>query len=411
METGPVLIVEPAPHSRTAAIGAWIRSGSADEPAELAGITHLLEHLLLRRCGHRSSEQIAELIDALGGAVDAFTTREACAITAHVPADRQSEALGLILDALFEPTLLTEDVRLEQKVVDAEFDLVQDSPVEVAAERALEACWGEHPLARPVLGTRERVNRLRSDELQRFHRERFGLERLLLVLVSPTPPEGIDDLASLPHVVPPTPPPACPAWRHGILVEERDGLEQIYANLVLPGLASADEEAMTLAVLHQLLGGGASSRLFRELRDRLGLVYEVETATYSTTTAGLLEVTFSCPARQSGKCWDAVLGVLDHVAAGGVTDREVVLAKQAIGSGLVLGAEGADALMEAHAGEFLARGARFDVARLREELEQVTPERVRALGRRLIDLSILSGAVCGPHGTLLVPASLTRRVA
>ena len=411
METGPVLIVEPAPHSRTSAIGAWIRSGSADEPAELAGITHLLEHLLLRRCGHRSSEQIAELIDALGGAVDAFTTREACAITAHVPADRQSEALGLILDALFEPTLLAEDVRLEQKVVDAEFDLVQDSPVEVAAERALEACWGEHPLARPVLGTRERVSRLRSDELQRFHRERFGLERLLLVVVSPTPPEAIDALASLPHVVPPAPPPACPAWRHGILVEERDGLEQIYANLVLPGLASADEEAMTLAVLHQLLGGGASSRLFRELRDRLGLVYEVETATYSTSTAGLLEVTFSCPARQSGKCWDAVLGVLDRVAAGGITDREVVLAKQAIGSGLVLGAEGADALMEAHAGEFLARGVRFDVARLREELEQVTPERVRALGRRLIDLSILSGAVCGPHGTLLVPASLTRRVA
>jgi predicted Zn-dependent peptidase len=411
METGPVLIVVPAPHSRTSAIGGWIRSGSADEPAELAGITHLLEHLLLRRCGHRSSEQIAELIDALGGAVDAFTTREACAITAHVPADRQSEALGLILDALFEPTLLAEDVRLEQKVVDAEFDLVQDSPVEVAAERALEACWGEHPLARPVLGTRDRVSRLRSDELQRFHRERFGLERLLLVVVSPTPPETIDALANLPHVVPPAPPPASPAWRHGILVEERDGLEQIYANLVLPGLASADEEAMTLAVLHQLLGGGASSRLFRELRDRLGLVYEVETATYSTTTAGLLEVTFSCPARQSGKCWDAVLGVLDRVAAGGITDREVVLAKQAIGSGLVLGADGADALMEAHAGEFLARGFRFDVARLREELERVTPERVRTLGRRLIDLSVLSGAVCGPHGTLLVPASLTRRVA
>jgi predicted Zn-dependent peptidase len=411
METGPVLIVEPAPHSHTAAIGAWIRGGSADEPAELAGITHLLEHLLLRRCGDRSSEQIAELIDALGGAVDAFTTREACAITAHVPADRQSEAIGLILDALFEPTLLAEDVRLEQKVVDAEFDLVQDSPVEVAAERALEACWGDHPLARPVLGTREHVKRLGADDLQRFHRERFGLERLLLVLVSPTPHGVIDTLANHPHVAPPSPPPPRPTWRRGILVEERDGLEQIYANLVLPGLASADDEAMTLAVLHQLLGGGASSRLFRELRERLGLVYEVETATYSTSTAGLLEVTFSCPARQAGKCWDAVLGVLDHVAAGGIADHEVVLAKQAIGSGLVLGAEGADAVMEAHAGEFLARGLRFDVARLREELEQVTPERVRALGRRLIDLSIISGAVCGPHGTLLVPASLTRRVA
>lgn len=412
METGPVLIVEPMPSSGTTAIGAWIRSGSAHEPLELAGVTHLLEHLLLRRCGRRSAEEIAELIDAMGGAVDAFTTRETCAITAHVPAARQREAVELILDALFRPTLQGDDVALEQKVVDAEFDLVQDSPVEVAAEKALEACWGDHPLARPVLGTRAVVARMRAGDLARFHKQHFGVERLLLVVVGPSPKEVAADLfTDLPRVGLLDELPGVPAWHRGFLVEERDGLEQIYANLVLPGLASGDEEAMTLAVLHQLLGGGASSRLFRELRDRLGLVYEVESATYSTATAGLLEVTFSCPARQAGRCWDAVLGVLEDAAGGSIADREVVLAKQAIESGLVLGAEGADALMEAHAGEYLAREIRFDAGRLRRELHQVTPARVRALARRLIDLAALSGAVCGPHGTQLVPASLARRVA
>jgi predicted Zn-dependent peptidase len=412
MKDGPTLLVEPLPRTETVAVGAWVRNGSAHETNEVAGITHLLEHLLLRRCGDRTPEAIAELIDSLGGAVDAFTTREACAVTAHVPAERFSAALELVLDAVFRPALRPEEIELEQRVIAAEFDLIQDSPVEAAAERALAACWGDHPLARPVLGRREVVERLEAIDLARFHRERFTADNLVLVAVGPVEEEQIRArLTRLPGDAARPISLTAPAWHTGVLVEERDGLEQVYADLVLPALPSGDPEILTLGVLQQLLGGGAASRLFRELRDRLGLVYDVSSSAYTTAVAGVLEVTFSAPARQADACWDALLTVMEQVGAGKVSDDEVLLARGALKAGVVLGAEGTDALMEAHAGEFLARERRFDAASVRRELDEVSPERVRALATRVVRLDAIAGAVCGPPAGLRLPGALARRVA
>ena len=408
----PAIFVHALPGSPTAAVGAWVRSGSAHEDAGEAGVTHLLEHLLLRRCGERTPEAIAELIDSLGGAVDAFTTHEACAVTAHVPAERFAEALDLVLDAVFRPRLRADEVELERRVVAAEFDLVQDSPAEVVAEHALAACWGDHPLARPVLGRREVVERLGAGDLELFHRARFTPANLLLVALGPVDEALIRRrVAGLDRPGAPPPPLAAPHWRRGVTVEERDGLEQVYANLVLPALAAGDPEAFALGVLNQLLGGGASSRLFRELRDRLGLVYDVGSSVFEAGAAGVLEVTFSAPVRQIGACWDAAFGVLGDVAAGRISDAEVHLARQALAAGVVLGAEGTDALLEAHAAELMARSRPFDAAAIRRELEEVTPERVRALAAKVVHLEALAGAVCGPAAGLRLPEVVSRRVA
>jgi predicted Zn-dependent peptidase len=412
MERGPILIVESMPEHATAAIGAWVCSGSAHEPVERAGITHLVEHLLLRRCGRRGPEEIAELIDSLGGGVDAFTTRESCAITAHVPADRLAEASSLVMDALFSPRFLAREVELERQVALAEFDLVQDSPGEMVMERSLQAAWGTSPLARPVLGDRDAVRRLRAADLRAFHRNRFTAERLLLVVAGPVREAQVRDLlAHLPRGASGGASVSAPRWHAGFAVEEREGLEQVYANLVLPALPAGHPERMTLGVLHQLLGAGTSSRLFRELRDRRGLVYEVETAVDATSAAGVLDIVFSTPGRKAPQCWKAVLEVLADVGRGNISDHEVEIARQALAAGIVLGTEGPDALVEAHAGEFLARGRRFDAAALRRELDGVTPDGVRSLARRLVRLELLAGAVCGPKGAMALPEELARRVA
>jgi predicted Zn-dependent peptidase len=334
MTDGPVVLIDTIPGASTAAVGVWVRSGSAMEPPQQSGITHLLEHLLLRRCGDRDPSAIAELIDSLGGAIDAFTTRELCAVTAHVPADRLAEATELVLDAAFHPRLVASEVELERRVVGAEFDLIQDSPAEVAAEHALAACWGDHPMARPVLGRREVVERLRKTEIERFHRQVFHAGNVLLAAVGPP---GIEPLIeSCRQRMPagrtaPTPLSAT-SWHGGVIVEEREGLEQVYVNLVLPGLPAHHPDLICLAVLHQLLGAGASSRLFRELRDTRGLVYEVGTSIYATAVGGVLDVTFSAPVRQVEECWHALFEVLSGVARGDIGEREIDLAKQALGS-------------------------------------------------------------------------------
>ena len=408
----PVLLIESMPNATTAAVGAWIRSGSAHEAKDLAGITHLVEHLLLRRCGDRTPETIAEEIDSLGGAVDAFTTREACAVSAHVPADRFDEALELVLDAVFAPRFLRHEVELERRVVAAEFDLIQDSPAEMAAEHALLACWGDHPLARPVLGRREIVERLGVEALANFHRERFTSDNLLLVAAGPVDERRLEErLAALPAGGLQAPSLQAPQWHRGVATEEREGLEQVYANLVLPALPLNHPEILTLGVLHQVLGGGAASRLFRELRDRLGLVYDVGSSVYATAAGGVLEVSFSAPVRQARACWDAVFRVLEATARGDLSDREVELARRGLAASVTLGAEGTEAMMEANAGEYLARGRRFDPARVKGELGLVTPERVRALAAQVVRLDDIAGAVCGPQAGLQLPSGVARRVA
>lgn len=410
MGGGPIIVVEPMPHAATAAVGAFVLAGSAHEPAQLAGITHFIEHLLLRRTARRSGREIAEFIDSLGGGVDVYTTRETCALTAHVPAGRLAETLDFLVEALFFPRFTAADVRLERSVIAAEFDLVQDSPAESAAERALLAAWDGHPLARPVLGERGVVERLGVETLERYHRQHFSSSRLLITAAGPVS-EGVI-ARRLPPAADSAPPALSPpSWHPGVLVEEREGLEQVYVNLVLPGLPAGHSEGLTLAVLHQLLGAGNSSRLFRELRERRGLVYEVESALDANSLAGVLEVVFSAPLRHAAAAWGAVLKVLEEVGRGRVSDREVELAKESIGSAIVLGTEGPEALMEAHAAEMLGRGRRFDAEQLRRELAAVTPERVRELARQLVRLEALAGAVCGPQRGVALPAGVTRRVA
>jgi len=412
MASGPVVIVEPMPGAATVAVGAWMRGGSALEPGGLEGITHLLEHLLLRRTANRTPESIAELIDSVGGGVDAFTTREACAIAAHVPAERFVEAIDLILDAMFNPGFRLVDLDAERGVIAAEFEMVQDSPGEMAAEKALMACWDGHPLARPVLGRREVVQRLKVADLRRFHAERFTGEGLVLVAVGPVDERSLERrLAAIPGGAWAPRPLTPPDWRPGVAVEEREGLEQVYVNLVLPALPANHPEMATLGVLEQLLGEGYSSRLFRDLRDRLGLVYDVGAAAYCTSLAGVLEVTFSCPLRQSEACWGAVLRILDNVGSGAITEHEVALAREALLAGVVLASEGTDARLEAHAGEYLSRGRRFDAAALRREIESVTVAGVRKLAREVVRLDALAGAVCGPRGAALLPADVAVRVA
>lgn len=405
------LIVERRP-GPTAAIGVWIETGSCHESKERAGATHLLEHLLLRRCGQRSPESIAELIDSLGGDVNAYTTREACAVVAHVPASRRAEALNLVLDAVFHPSFNQEDVELEKRVVAAEFDLYHDSPAETVAEKALAACWGDHPLARPILGQPEVVASLTCEQLLAFHRARFGQQRALVAAVGPwdeeelrqqlaAQPLAVDGLGCLPPV----------SWHGRLSVEERPSLEQVYVHLVFPGLPADSPELPVLEVLSQVLGGGTASRLFRLLRDQLGLVYEVGSSLLVAKTAGLLEVGFSAPAARAGQAWDALFSVLTDLASGRISEREVALAQQALTAGIVLGAAAPDSLMEAHAGEYLSRRRRFSPEEVEAEIRRVETDQVRGLAARVLNFELLAGAVCGPPGQVVVPSELLRRVA
>ena len=154
---------------RTVAAGVWITRGSAHDPDDIAGATHLVEHLTLRSCGGRDRRSLALAIDRLGGEVDAWTSSELMGVSVNTTVDALDEALDLLVDAILTPTFAPDDVALELRVTEAELELMADDPGERVEEALLRAAWGDHPLARPVIGTRESLARLTPAVLERHH--------------------------------------------------------------------------------------------------------------------------------------------------------------------------------------------------------------------------------------------------
>ena len=153
------------------AAGVWITRGAAHDPDELAGATHLVEHLTLRACGAHDRRSLALMVDRLGGEVDAWTSSELMGVSINTTVDALDDALDLLVDAVLSPTFAPEDVELELRVTRAEIDLVADDPAERVEEALLKAAWGEHPLARPVVGSVETLDALTPESLERHHHE------------------------------------------------------------------------------------------------------------------------------------------------------------------------------------------------------------------------------------------------
>ena len=392
------LLLQPTPGRRTAFAGVWSARGAAhDDPSE-AGATHLVEHLTLRRCGHRDRRELARLVDRLGGEVDAWTSSDAMAVSVQTTADAVPEALDLLVDAVLDPTFEPEDVELERRVTLAELEMVRDDPAEQVEEALLHAAWGDHPMARPVIGSEATVAGLTPEALRRHHRRLVAPGGLLAVVAGDVDPVLVRDrLARLPLDTLPVAPPLPPltwAGRHVRL--DRDGIDQVHARLAFPTPPVAAPEIASVVVLNRLLGVGASSRLFQRLREDEGLTYDISSGLALRHQGGLLEVGWVC----STDVFPAVVRAVreELAAASKPTTDEVEVAKEALRRGLDMDVESPAGLATLDVGEVLDRGRRFDLEATRAELEAVTADTVADVAMQVLRLDRMASAVCSPAG-------------
>ena len=394
----PALLVLPTPDRRTAFAGVWSARGAAhDDPAE-AGATHLVEHLTLRRCGDRSRQQLARLVDRLGGEVDAWTSSDAMAVSVQTTADALPEALDLLVDAVLEPTFDPPDVELERRVTLAELEMVRDDPAEQVEEALLSAAWGDHPLAQPVIGSEATVAALTPDALRRHHARLVAPGGLLAVVAGDVDAAMVRDrLGRLPLDALPVPPGLPPLeWvgRHVRL--SRDGIDQAHVRLAFPAPPVASPEIPALVVLNRLLGTGASSRLFQRLREDEGLTYDIWSGLSLRHQGGLLEVGWVCSTEVFSRVSQAVREEL--ALASRPSSDEVEVAKEALRRGLDMDVESPAGLAALDVGEVLERGRRFDLESTHAELEAVTAEEVAEVASRVLRLDGMASAVCSPTG-------------
>lgn len=393
------VLVHRRPGRRTVSIGIWFAHGAAHDPSSLAGATHLVEHLTLRRCGGRDRRSLAELLDRLGGEVDAWTSSETMGLAVQTTSDALPEALGILRDAALEPSFDEEDVSLERQIALAELDLMHDDPAERVGEAILKAAWGDHPLATPIIGTRGTLERLGARELAIHHQE--SLLRKGGMLLAVVGDVDMDQVAHILEGLPlgsgvSRPPLEAPEWIGDRQRLDRGAADQVHVRFAFPAVSIRDPLAPVVAVVSRILGSGHSSRLFQRLREDEGLTYDVWSDTVLRSVGGILEVGWACSPDRHNSAWAMVEEEIFQLPSN-ISDREVEVAVQGMVRSLQMEAETAAGTASLDVAEVLERGCRFDLDSVVNEIRSITPEQVREVARDILKPETMASAVCGPE--------------
>ena len=398
LSNGIRVVTELMPEARSVTLGAWVGVGGRDEPAELAGASHFLEHLLFKGTAQRSARAIAEAVDAVGGEMNAFTTREHTAYYARLPADRVDVGLDILGDVLTEPAFRAHEVDAERQVILEEILMNLDMPEDHVHTLLAEAVFPGHPLGREVLGTRETVEVLDRDQIEAFFRHWYQPRNLAVVAAGRLDHDHLVEafettlgkLSGGERPVRTAPGPAAEPR-----VVRNDDTEQAHVTLGWRGVDYRDDDRYALSVVEQIFGGGMASRLFQEVREERGYCYSIYSWASSYADSGLAGIYAGTnPARLPD-----LLAVLDDqvakLVADGVTPHELDLAKGYLEGSLVLGLEDSGSRMGRLGRSLVSRDELTSLDEQLERLRAVTLDDAARVANRVFG-GARSLAIIGP---------------
>ncbi|WP_236239691.1 pitrilysin family protein [Streptomyces sp. CC228A] len=400
------VVTETLPSVRSATFGIWAHVGSRDETPALNGATHYLEHLLFKGTRRRSALDISAAVDAVGGEMNAFTAKEYTCYYARVLDTDLPLAIDVVCDMLTGSLVREEDVDAERGVILEEIAMTEDDPGDVVHDLFAATMFGDTPLGRPVLGTVDTVNGLTRDQIARFYRKHYDPTHLVVAAAGNIDHATVVRLVrrafeqagalSRTDAVPVAPRDGRRAIRTAGRVELLNRrTEQAHVVLGMPGYARTDDRRWTLGVLNTALGGGMSSRLFQEVREKRGLAYSVYSYTSGFADCGLFGVYAGCRPNQVHDVLRICRDELDRVAREGLTDDEVQRAIGQLKGSTVLGLEDTGALMNRIGKSELCWGDQMSVDDMLARIAAVTPDDVRDVAADLLSRRP-SLAVIGP---------------
>ena len=410
LDNGVTVLVDEMRDVRSFALGLFVRAGSSDESGERRGISHFLEHVLFKRTPTRSTVRIAREIDRLGGDVDAFTTKEYTGFYAHSLDALFPVALDLVSDIVLSPAFGAEDVEVERGVILEEIGESNDNPDDLVHEMFVRAFWKRHPLGEPILGTAETVRAIGVTDLYRYHRERYVPGNMIISVAGHVrAPEVVDAIERLfrrrpsRRLVPGRRGGAPHPYQH-VEVRSRRGLEQAHVCLGVAGPSQASERRYAASLLDIVLGGGMSSRLFQEVREKRGLAYSVASSLNAYRLGGYETITAACAPKNLARVLDVTLRELKKLKREGVRSRELLWAKENLKGNMILALESTVSRMSLQARHEFYYGRIVPPEEMLARVESVTPDDVAEEAERLLDGKVLSLTIVGNVGKAPVSA-------
>lgn len=411
LPSGLRLVTESMPHVRSVSIGVWLARGSRHEPDAQAGIAHFIEHMLFKGTERRTTREIAQLVDAVGGHLDAFTAKEYTGYYLKVLDEHLPIAVDLLSDMLLRPALPPDEVAREQGVVLEEIKMVEDAPDELVDELFTAQFWAGHPLGRAILGTPDTVRSFTSDMLRSYFRESYQAPGVVVAVAGRLDHGEVRDLvaeafAGLPGGElratdgPPTVSP-------GIIVRHKD-IEQSHVCLGTPAYPLAHEARYALHVLNVILGGSISSRLFQHIREERGLAYSVWSTLTPCTDTGTISVYAGCATDKVDEVIDLTLAELRGLCEAPVPADELQRARDHLKGSLMLSLENTSSRMSQLAREELYFGRHFTLDELVAGIDGVTADDVRRAAVDLFGHGATAAAIVGPSPDATLPADRLR---
>jgi predicted Zn-dependent peptidase len=381
--SGLRVVTEEMPTLRSVSFGVWVGVGSRDERPAIAGSSHFLEHLLFKGTRTRSARQIAEAFDAIGGDLNAFSAKEYTCYFARVLDGDLPMAVEYMCDMILHSTIASIDMEAERQVILEEIHMHEDDPGDLIHDVFAETLWQGHPLGRPVLGTRESIASVTRDQVRRFYRRLYRPEHFVIAAAGNLKHDALCELVEAcmdtgPRV----------SEGHGPKVRtggdvprgfastalRRRPTEQAHLAVGTTAYSRRDPERFAFGVLNSVLGGGMSSRLFQEVREKRGLVYSIYSYHSMFAETGLFAVyAGTTPARA-----EQVLGIvreqMSDIVAGGLTEEELDRAKGHMKGSLVLSLEDTSGRMSRIGKSEISHGEILSVDQLLDRIEGVTRE-------------------------------------
>jgi predicted Zn-dependent peptidase len=386
------------PHVRSATLGIWADVGSAAEPAEQRGVSHLVEHMLFKGTPRRTAQRIAQEMDGIGGNLNAFTDKESTCYYAHVMDRHLPIAIDVLGDMFLHSLFDADQLRKEQQVVVEEIKMYDDSPDEMIHDLFTRTMWRGSHLGEPTIGHVETVTALASGHLRSWMAQRYTPQTVIVTAAGNLVHGDVVELVAAAFEgfagTAASPVADCPQLTPGVSVNFKD-TEQAYVLLGSRGLSLRDDDRYALSVLDTIVGGGMSSRLFQEVREKRGLAYSVYSFQQGYRAAGLFGVYAGTSPDRVQECVDVIGDELDSVL-GGVSEAEVALAREHLKGNLTLALESTSSRMMRLGRDELVYGRPVSVEEIEAQIDAVDRGAVERVAATVLSPETRGLCVLGP---------------
>src|SRR5229473_2314019 len=399
LPNGLTLITEEMEHIRSASIGIWIKTGSRDEDPESNGISHFIEHMVFKGTKHRTAEEIARQVDSIGGNMDAFTAKECICFNVKVLDEHVPIALDILSDLVLNPVFDAADITRERGVILEEIKMDQDNPDYLVHEIFTQNFWKDHPLGRPILGTKETVKRFERQPVLDAYGHHFSPGNIIVSAAGNLDHDRFVELVirHFEHMKPVKNGlhSAAPKIVPRIVLRNKKALEQVQLCIGVPSYAIAHEKRHASYILNTLLGGGMSSRLFQNIRERQGLAYSIYSDLNPYRDTGCMAVYAGTSLASASKVVRSVVNEFRDLKNKPVPEEELRRSKDQLKGSLMLSLESSTARMSNLARQEMYFDHFQDLDELIEKIEAVTAEDLQSLAQEFFKTESIAVTALG----------------